>query len=170
MQAKEEKEKGNTAYKKRNFESAIEHYEKAIELDPTNMTYLTNLAAVKYEQKDYEACIKICEKAVEIGRENRADFKLIAKALTRIGNGYRQTEDYQKAKTYYEKAMSEHRTPETKELLSKVTVDILFWYFNTFFISNFYSHYYLIMNSKELLSKVTVNILFDIFFNTFFQQ
>lgn len=53
--------------------------------------YLTFSAfsAVYYEMKDYEKCIAACEKAVEVGRENRADFKLIAKALTRIGNAYK---------------------------------------------------------------------------------
>lgn len=53
--------------------------------------YLTFFAfsAVYYEMKDYEKCIAACEKAVEVGRENRADFKLIAKALTRIGNAYK---------------------------------------------------------------------------------
>lgn len=45
---------------------------------------------MKYEEKNYEECIATCEKAVEVGRENRADFKLIARALTRIGNSYKQ--------------------------------------------------------------------------------
>uniref|UniRef100_A0A2P2HXJ6 Stress-induced-phosphoprotein 1 n=1 Tax=Hirondellea gigas TaxID=1518452 RepID=A0A2P2HXJ6_9CRUS len=120
QQAKAEKEKGNAAYKKKDFATATTHYEKAIEIDPTDMTFLNNLAAVKYEQKDYVECIASCDKAVEVGRENRADFKLIAKSLTRIGNAHRQLEDLQSAKTFYEKAMSEHRTPETKDLLSKI--------------------------------------------------
>ncbi len=46
------------------------------------MTYYTNKAAVRFEQKDYENCIKDCEKAIEIGRENRADFTIIAKYLS----------------------------------------------------------------------------------------
>ena len=58
---------------------------QAIELEPTEITYYTNLAAVHFEQKDYAKCVEICEKAIDVGRENRADFKLIAKALARKG-------------------------------------------------------------------------------------
>ncbi|CAH1999721.1 unnamed protein product [Acanthoscelides obtectus] len=118
--AKQEKEQGNSFYKKKDFANAIIHYQKAIEHDPTDITFYNNLAAVYFEQKEYETCIKECEKAIQIGRENRADFKLIAKSFMRIGNAYRKMKDYKSAKTYYEKSMSEHRTPEVKTLLSEV--------------------------------------------------
>jgi tetratricopeptide (TPR) repeat protein len=59
-------------------------------LEPQEITYLSNIAAVYFEQKEYEKCIEQCQKAVEIGRENRADYKLIAKAFTRIGNAYKK--------------------------------------------------------------------------------
>lgn len=48
--------------------------------------------AVYFEQKEYKKCIEQCEKAVEIGRENRADYKLIAKAFARLGNCHRRME------------------------------------------------------------------------------
>lgn len=118
--AEQEKEKGNACYKKKDFSNAITHYTRAIDNDPTNITYYNNLAAVYFEQKEYEKCIKECEKAIEVGRENRADFKLIAKSFTRIGNAYKKMGDYVTAKVYYEKSMSEHRTPEIKTLLSEV--------------------------------------------------
>ena len=44
LQALKEKEKGNVAYKNKEFELAIEHYDKAIGLDPNNITFLTNKA------------------------------------------------------------------------------------------------------------------------------
>ncbi|KAM3963650.1 stress-induced phosphoprotein 1 [Aphomia sociella] len=118
--ALQEKDQGNEFYKKKEFDNALHHYYKAIEHDPTDITFYTNIAAVYFEQKEYEKCIKECEKAIDIGRENRADFKLIAKAFTRIGNAYKKMEQWKLAKTYFEKSMSEHRTPEIKTLLSEV--------------------------------------------------
>lgn len=78
------------------------------------------MAAVYFEQKHYDKVIQECEKGIEVGRENRADYKLISKALTRIGNAYKKMGQLKSAKTYFEKALSEHRTPEVKTLLSEV--------------------------------------------------
>lgn len=119
-EALNEKQLGNEAYKKKNFEEALQHYNKAVELDPTEIIYLLNIAAVYFEQKEYDKCIAQCEKAIEVGRENRADFKLIAKAFTRIGHAYKKMGNWKQAKVYYEKSMSEHRTPEIKTLLSDI--------------------------------------------------
>lgn len=118
--ARNEKDAGNAAYKKKDFETALAHYNKAIEHDPTDITFYSNIAAVYFEKKDYRQCIVECEKAIELGRENRADYKLIAKALARAGNSYRKLSENKQAKTYYEKSLSEHRTPEVKTQLSQV--------------------------------------------------
>lgn len=118
--AKKEKEAGNAAYKKKDFETALTHYNKAIEHDPTDIAFYSNIAAVYFEKKDFRRCIVECEKAVEMGRENRADYKLIAKALSRAGSSYRKLGENKQARTCYEKSLSEHRTPEVKTLLSQV--------------------------------------------------
>ena len=97
---------------------------QAIELDPTEITFYSNLAAVHFEKKEYEECVKVCEKAIEVGRENRADFKLIAKAWNRAGNGYRKLQKLPEAKNAFEKALTEHRTPEYKSNLSEVEGEI----------------------------------------------
>ncbi|KAK7463303.1 hypothetical protein BaRGS_00038104 [Batillaria attramentaria] len=118
--ALEEKEKGNAAYKKKDFETALSHYEKAFELDPTNITFLTNCAAVFFEQKEYDKCIAECDKAVEIGREHRADFTLIAKAFARAGNACVKKEDYRTALTYFNKSLSEHRAEDVVKKAKEV--------------------------------------------------
>ena len=41
-EAKAEKEAGNAAYKKRQFDDAIQHYNRALELDDGDISYLTN--------------------------------------------------------------------------------------------------------------------------------
>jgi len=86
------------------------------------MTYRTNVAAVYFEQKKYQECIDECLAAIDIGRENRADYKLIAKAYCRMGNAARKMGDNKTAKVYYDKSLSEHRTPETRALVSEVEV------------------------------------------------
>lgn len=114
------KEKGNEFYKKRQFEEALSCYDEAIKLDPTNMTFLNNKAAVYFEKGEFQNSIKECEKAVEVGRENRADFKLIAKAYSRMASCYKNMEDLENAKIYFQKSLTEHRTPDTVSKLSDV--------------------------------------------------
>ena len=41
-QAQKEKEAGNAAYKARQFEQAIQHYDHAVELDDSDISFLTN--------------------------------------------------------------------------------------------------------------------------------
>ncbi|KAF1755418.1 hypothetical protein GCK72_021987 [Caenorhabditis remanei] len=115
-----EKDLGNAAYKQKDFETAHVHYDKAIELDASNITFYNNKAAVYFEEKKYDECITFCEKAIEVGRETRADYKLIAKAMSRAGNAFQKKEDLHTALKWFQRSLSEYRDPElvkkTKEL------------------------------------------------------
>lgn len=51
-QALKEKELGNAAYKKKDFETALTHYHKAIELDPSDMTFLLNEAGEEKRERE----------------------------------------------------------------------------------------------------------------------
>ncbi|KAJ3099654.1 Hsp90 cochaperone [Phlyctochytrium bullatum] len=115
-----EKEAASAAYKKRDFETALAGYDRAWELDDTNVAVLSNKAAVLFELGKYDECIQICEDAVEKGREVRADFKLIARALGRIGSAYAKKDDFVNAIKYYQKSLAEHRTPDILTKLREV--------------------------------------------------
>ncbi|KAI6105404.1 chaperone [Pisolithus sp. B1] len=103
------KAKGSAFYKERKLDEAAECFSEAWELYPKDITFLTNLAAVYFEQGEYDKCIETCEKAVEEGRSLRADYKLVSKALGRIGSAYSQKGDLQSAVKYFQKSLSEHR-------------------------------------------------------------
>jgi len=123
-EAQKMKQEGNDAYKKKDFSTALSKYGKAMDLDPNEMTYYLNTAAVHFEMKNYTECVSTCNKAIDVGRENRADFKHIAKALARMGNAYRKSGDLKNAKMAYEKALTEHRTPDYKLCLSEIEVEL----------------------------------------------
>ena len=44
-----------------------------------DLGWLAFVSAARFEQGDYNGCREDCLMAVEIGREHRADFKMIAK-------------------------------------------------------------------------------------------
>jgi len=48
-EAQKEKELGNAPYKKKDFDIAIQHYTKAMDLDDEDISFLTNRAAVYLE-------------------------------------------------------------------------------------------------------------------------
>ena len=66
-------------------------------------------AAVEFEMSSYDDCIATCDRAVERGRELRADYKQVAKALTRKGNALVKKGDLEGAVEVYHKALTEHR-------------------------------------------------------------
>eukprot|EP01059_Diplonema_ambulator_P016246 TRINITY_DN2761_c0_g1_i1.p1 TRINITY_DN2761_c0_g1~~TRINITY_DN2761_c0_g1_i1.p1 ORF type:complete len:564 (+),score=223.65 TRINITY_DN2761_c0_g1_i1:58-1692(+) len=117
--AEEMKELGTKHYKAREFDKAIECYGKAAEIEKDNIVYMNNIAAVYLEQKEYEKCLEQCDKAVEHGREVLADFKDIAKAITRKGTCYQKMGDYENAIKWFKTSLLEHRSADTLGKLNK---------------------------------------------------
>ncbi|KAL1751298.1 hypothetical protein FB107DRAFT_278801 [Schizophyllum commune] len=68
--------------------------------------------AVYFEQDDYNKYLETCQKAGDEGREIRADLKLVAKALGRIGSAYHRKRDLANAIEFLKKSRIEHRTPD----------------------------------------------------------
>ncbi|KAF6174691.1 hypothetical protein GIB67_008746 [Kingdonia uniflora] len=79
-------------------------------------------AAVYLEMEKYEECIVDCDSAVERGRELRSDFKMIARALTIKGTALvkmaKCSKDFEPAIETFQKALTEHRNPDTLKRLN----------------------------------------------------
>ena len=101
------KEEGNKAYKAKDFAAALAAYTAASELDPDDITYAINSAAVHFEQGDLAQCINTCTAAIAKGREVFAPFPLIAKAFFRIGNAHAKAGDLRAAIEAYESSLAE---------------------------------------------------------------
>ena len=116
--ALEAKDAGNAAYKKRDFDAAIAKYDEAIELDPEDISFLNNRAAANLEKGDFDACIGDCDAAIEKGRSIRADYTVIAKAMTRKGNALVKQGKLEEAVDQYQHSLTEHRTADTLKRLN----------------------------------------------------
>jgi len=121
--AMEAKKKGNALFMEKKFDEALAAYDEAIALDPANMTYIANKAAVYFNTKKYDECIEACQKAVEVGKENRAPFEERAKALTRAAKAYQKKKDLDKAIQMCQEAQLEHFDKATERLLKTMQLE-----------------------------------------------
>jgi len=117
------KEEGNELYKKKQFAEAIAAYDEAIKLDPKNMTFHSNKAAVYLQEKKYDDCIASCLKAVEVGKEHMAAFEDRAKAYTRAAKACQKKGDLGQAIEYCKEAQLEAFDKQTQRLLKTLELE-----------------------------------------------
>ena len=118
------KQIGNEAFKKSDFPTAIAHYKRAKQLDPSNIIYSLNIAAVHLKMENYMECINECDVAIQNGRASNAESKLIAKAFCRMGMAYRDFGDLESAQVAFSQALEEEDTMEYRKFLSDVETAI----------------------------------------------
>uniref|UniRef100_A0AC34G6S8 Uncharacterized protein n=1 Tax=Panagrolaimus sp. ES5 TaxID=591445 RepID=A0AC34G6S8_9BILA len=118
-EANVEKNLGNEAYKKLDFVNAHKHYDAAIRLEPNNCIFYSNKAAVFFHERKFQKCIDECLKAIEIGRAAEVDPKLIAKAMTRIGNAYLKLRSYKDSISWFKQSLTEQYDLEIAEKLKE---------------------------------------------------
>ena len=126
-EAQKLKQLGNDAYKKEDFAMALKNYGEAIELEPNEITYYNNTAAVYFQMKNFDKCIKFCHLACKIGEENGAQSKFIFKGFERMGRAYEEMGNkemaklvFEKAKIFLEKAQKETNTPDYEKYLTEI--------------------------------------------------
>lgn len=116
--AEQEKELGNRDYKSKKFETALKHYQTAMELYPRDATYKSNMSAAYFEMNNFDKCIEICQECLNDARKLN-QTNLLPKLLTRIGFAYYRKQDYDKAIEYYQKSLDEQNSEETYNKLAK---------------------------------------------------
>ncbi|MCK5486388.1 MAG: tetratricopeptide repeat protein [Desulfobacterales bacterium] len=89
---------GRESIKQNNYSSALDYFQKAIESEPDNIDYLTELATTHYKLKNYDEAIKGYEKIVRLNPDNISCYN-------RIGNIYWIKKDFERAEFYFKKAI-----------------------------------------------------------------
>lgn len=117
------KSRGNELYKAKKFEEAIAAYDEAIALDTTNMTFLSNKAAVYFTQKNYDKCIEMCNSAMEVGKANMAPFEDRSKCLTRCAKAHQKKGDLGTAIEMCKASQLEFYNKDTQRLLKTLELE-----------------------------------------------
>lgn len=81
-----------------NHSSALDYFKNAVESEPDNINYLTELAITHYRLKNYRESIKAYEKIINLDGSN-------ASLYNNTGNIYWVTKDMGKAEYYFRKAI-----------------------------------------------------------------
>ena len=91
---------GQQKVKEGDFKEAKKYIEAALDKTPGNVTYLGELAAIKYKMEDYAGAISEYQK-IYVAGENKGF------ALNGLGNIYRDQEKFAQAKKNYEQGLAE---------------------------------------------------------------
>jgi len=124
-EADEFKQKGNELYKKKEFKEALEMYDKAIEKEPNDVTYVNNKCAVLVEMgadqwdKALDTLKDVLTRRYEINTANSggASFEKIAKIFNRVASIYEKKKEFDTAIEYYNKALCEDNNKQTRNAL-----------------------------------------------------
>jgi stress-induced-phosphoprotein 1 len=77
-------------------------------LNPNDLIYYTNKAAVYFEMKEFNTCIELCDVAIQKASEGYYDYQKLAKAWARKANALGKLQRFDEAIEAYDKALVEH--------------------------------------------------------------
>ncbi len=83
----------------RNYSQALSYFQKAAAEDPENAGYLGDLALTHYRLKNYDEAIKAYERLLTLDADNEGLY------CNRLGNIYRDKKEYDRAESYYRRAI-----------------------------------------------------------------
>lgn len=124
MRANEAKDRGNSLYKEKNFDAALAAYDEAISIDPSNVMFLNNKAAVYIEMGQSDKAIELCNEALELGKTHRASFEDRAKIFNRMAAACVKKNDLEAAVEMYRKAQMEQFDKATERKIKNLELEI----------------------------------------------
>jgi len=118
--AEAKKAQGNDFYKKKDFPKAIELYSAAIELNPDDIIFYSNLAAVYMEMKEFDQAIEHCNTGIERAKGAAYDYVKLAKVMARKAACLFNKGEIEASIDLYKSALLEDNTFAIKDALKKV--------------------------------------------------
>lgn len=116
---------GNSFYRKKEFENAVEQYTKATKLDdPDVLLVWNNMAACKIEMKDLDGALNVLREAIEIYKNmepSKRKYEHLAKLLARRGRVYKLQNKLDEAIDSLKESLLEVHIPSVKRELKEVT-------------------------------------------------
>ena len=88
---------GNKQYERKRYDRAIEAYNKAIEINPTDYTFFNNRGLAFYKKKNFDAAISDFNRAVELNPADSFTYSNRGVAYEDSGNVEQAINDYRKA-------------------------------------------------------------------------
>lgn len=101
------KEKGNALYKAKDFDGALAAYDEALTIQPENVMFVSNKAAVYTEMNEFQTALDLCQGVLD-QTEYTVNFENKAKLLCRMANAYVKKGDLDTGLEYYAKAQIEN--------------------------------------------------------------
>jgi stress-induced-phosphoprotein 1 len=121
MMAEQEKNLGNEQFKAGNFEGALQHYNRAIELDPQNVLFYSNKATALSKLNRHEEAVEICNECIKIGRAHGASYESIAKCYNKIAAAECARNNLEAAIDALNASVLEKTDPNVKRELKRVS-------------------------------------------------
>lgn len=122
--ANEAKVRGNALYKDKKFQEAIAAYDEAISIDPANITFINNKAAVYIELGEIDKAIELCNEALEVGKVHRAPYEDKAKVHQRIAAAHLKRSDIAAAIKSYENSQMENYDKAIERKIKNLQLDL----------------------------------------------
>lgn len=112
--------KGNDFYKKKEFETALKHYNEAKDMNPAEILYCSNIAACYIEMKNFEEAVKMCDEGIAATKGVKYDYVKLAKLFARKASALEKQGKFDEALKEYSNALMEDNVPAIKDSMKRL--------------------------------------------------